>query len=60
MIVWRTSKADLKGDGVIFGIASCGIHVVVETMFFPLVVCVFSWERVENNWLVEEEAPNWI
>jgi len=57
MIVWRTAKVDLEGDGV-FG-ANSGFHVVVGTKFPLGVVCVFS-ERVENNRLVEEEAPNWI
>lgn len=50
MIVWRTAKVDLEGDGV---------HVVVGSKFPLGVVCVFR-ERIENNRLVEEEAPNWI
>jgi len=57
MIVWRRAKVDLERDGV-FGTNS-GFHVVMRTRFPLGVVGVFR-ERVENNRLVEEEAPNWI
>jgi len=50
IIVCRRAKVDLEGDCV---------DVVVGTKFPLVVVCVFG-ERVKNNRLVEEEAPNWI
>lgn len=51
------------GRLVVLG-ANCGIHVDdVGTMLFPLGLAaddVVLRKRVENYWLVEEEAPNWI
>lgn len=66
---WRRGMVDL--EGYISGWRRrrrgfVGVHdvvvgvVVMWTKLFPLgVVSVFR-ERVENNWLMEEEAPNWI
>lgn len=72
MVVSGTAnKVDLEGDGGGGGGAcgwrrgclgaNCGFHVVVVVgTKFPLGVVDVFRERVENSWLVEKEAPNWI